>query len=314
METRAHYVLIGAFMISAALLAIFFALWLGGSDGEYTDEYDVIFNERVSGLSEGSDVRFNGIKVGDVRSLRLAPNDPEQVIARVRILRNTPVKADTEAELELVGVTGLAIIQFTGGTPESMMLKDVTRQRVPRIIASPSVVADILAGGTDIIAGAQRLLDEKNTEALTRILEDIEIITDSLAGKDDELAQIVDNAALISEDLVVFADTLNRTSANLETVILSMEQVFNEDVPAAIIGFDIAVKDTELLMDQMNELLENNKEAIEAFAQQGLGEATAAIADSRRLMRTLDGILLEVERDPTRFFFGETRPETRARK
>ncbi len=297
-------------MLSAAVLAIVFALWLGGSEGEFSDEYDVVFNERVSGLSEGSDVRFNGIKVGDVRSLKLAPNNPEQVIARVRVLRNTPIKEDTQAELELVGVTGLAIIQFTGGSPESLLLRDVTRQRVPRIPAKPSIVADILSGGTDIIAGAQRLLDQKNTDTLARILEDIEVLTGSLAGKEDEIGRLVDNAALISEDIVVFAESLSKTSSDLESVILSMDQVFNKDVPKSITEFDIAVADAQLLMTQLNGLLENNSEAIEAFAQQGLGEASGAIADTRRLIRTLDGILLEFERNPAKSLFGDTRPET----
>ncbi len=309
METRASYLMIGAFVLSALVLSMIVALWLGGNEGEFTDQYDIVFNERVSGLSVGSDVRFNGIKVGEIVTLKLAANNPEQVVARVKILKDTPVKEDTKAELELVGVTGLAIIQFTGGSQEKLNLKDVRRQRIPRITASPSVVADILAGGTDIIAGAQRVLDEKNTDTLSRILEDIEAITDSLAGKDEEIGQIVDNAALISEDLVVFSESLNETSKNLEVVIKSMEQVFNNDVPASIIEFDKAVLDAQLLMGQLNTLLEENNDAIDAFAQQGLGETAGAVADARRLMRTMDGLLREIERDPTKFFFGETRPQ-----
>ena len=314
METRANYILIGATMLFVAAAVVFFSLWLGGGEGDYSDQYDVYFSERVSGLSEGSDVRFNGIKVGDIKELRLARNNPEQVIARIAVLKDTPIKEDTKAELELVGVTGLAIIQFTGGTPDSRLLKDVRRARIPRIDASPSVVADILAGGTDIIAGAQRVLDEDNTQRLSRILEDIEVITSSLADNKDDIDTLFKNAAVISEDLTTFTASLDKTSENLETVILSMEQVFNQDVPKSIEEFDVAVADAQLLMDQLNTLLADNDEALDAFLQQGLGETAGVVADTRRLIRTMDSILLEVERDPAAFFFGETRPQRKARK
>ncbi|MCI5047397.1 MAG: MlaD family protein [Aquisalinus sp.] len=308
METSANYRLLGTFVLAAVVIGIGFFYFLAPAEND-TIEYDVVFNERVSGLSEGSDVRFNGIKIGEIRTLKLAPNNPEQVVARVRVERDAPIKVDTQAEIELVGVTGLAIIQFTGGKPESLLLRDVSRQRIPRIVAKPSAIADIIDGGTNIIAGAQRVLDEKNTDTLARILEDIEIITDSLASREEEIGLLFDNASAAAEDFAVFAESLSETSDSLETVIVSMEQVFNRDVPQSIIEFDIAVADAQLLMTQLNGLLDENREAIEAFTQQGLGEATGIMADSRRLIRTLDGMLREVERDPTRFFFGDTRPE-----
>src|SRR3546814_16389993 len=77
-------------------------------------EYDVIFKEPVSGLSTGSPVQYNGIGVGTVRDLSLAPDDPRQVIARVRLRSSTPVLEDTEASLAFIGLTGAAFIQLPG--------------------------------------------------------------------------------------------------------------------------------------------------------------------------------------------------------
>ena len=133
METRANYVLIGAFVLSSIALALLFVLWLSQTQRSY-DEYDVIFRERVSGLSVGAAVRFNGIQKGEVQELNIDPDDPQVVIARIRVDDDTPVKTDTKAELELVGFTGLAIIQLVGGTRDEPLLKSVTRG-VPRIEA-----------------------------------------------------------------------------------------------------------------------------------------------------------------------------------
>ena len=95
METRAHHVLIGSFAILAFLLGLGFVLWLSktSADREFSF-YDVVFTEAVTGLSKGGLVQYNGIKVGEVTQLKLAPDDPRKVIARVRLDGDTPVKVD----------------------------------------------------------------------------------------------------------------------------------------------------------------------------------------------------------------------------
>lgn len=77
METRAHHVLIGLCTVLVVAGALLFGLFLAKSsvDTEFKD-YEVVFNEAVSGLSKGSSVQYSGIKVGDVVSLRLDPQDP----------------------------------------------------------------------------------------------------------------------------------------------------------------------------------------------------------------------------------------------
>ena len=84
METKANYVHAWALRPSiGALLIMMFALWLANSELEPRRiiEYDVVFSDPVRGLAEGGEVRFNGIKVGEVESLRI---DPEQHQSRHR--------------------------------------------------------------------------------------------------------------------------------------------------------------------------------------------------------------------------------------
>lgn len=115
METRAHHVLIGLFTVIVVAGALLFGLWLAKSsvDTEFKD-YEIVFNEAVSGLSKGSAVQYSGIKVGDVVTLRLDPNDPRRVLARIRLGGDTPIKEDTQAKLALTGITGTSIIQLSG--------------------------------------------------------------------------------------------------------------------------------------------------------------------------------------------------------
>src|SRR5690606_11568534 len=86
METRAHHVLIGLFTLLAAAAAIFFAIWLSNaSSSRAYNEYVVVFNETVTGLSTGSAVQYSGIRIGDITRLRLDPEDPRRVLANIRI-------------------------------------------------------------------------------------------------------------------------------------------------------------------------------------------------------------------------------------
>jgi len=91
METRAKYVVIGSMVLAAIAAAFLFVIRLTQTQTDF-DQYDVIFTERVSGLSVGAAVRFNGIQKGEVDTLSIDPEDPSIVIARVRVDKDTPVK------------------------------------------------------------------------------------------------------------------------------------------------------------------------------------------------------------------------------
>ena len=135
METRAHHVLIGMVTVLVVAGAMLFGLWLAKSSVDSTfKDYEVVFNEPVTGLSKGSAVQYSGIKVGDVTSLHLDPADPRRVLARIRLNAETPVKQDTQAKLTLTGVTGTSLIQLSGGTPDSPPLVG-KGNKLPVIIA-----------------------------------------------------------------------------------------------------------------------------------------------------------------------------------
>ncbi|MFZ5617070.1 MAG: MlaD family protein [Pseudomonadota bacterium] len=285
METRAHYVLIGAFVLISVALAFLFVLWLGQTKRHY-DEYDVIFRERVSGLSVGAAVSFNGIQKGEVRELSIAPDDPSVVIARIRVDDDTPVKTDTKAELELVGFTGLAIIQLVGGGADKDLLKEVTRG-VPRIEADAGGIAQILAGSNDIIASANRLLSEENTEAFTRILASVDTLTGTLAAQDENLASTIENLAVASGKLSRTADTLDKLLA--------------DDAPATL-------AETQALVAELRGAVAENREAIRIFTDQGLAQVGPAVAEARSMFRTLDQVLREIDRDPRGYLLGESTP------
>ncbi|SFJ93777.1 phospholipid/cholesterol/gamma-HCH transport system substrate-binding protein [Bradyrhizobium sp. Gha] len=105
METRAPYVLIGAFVLTAILAVFGFVYWLNNAGGiGPRTAYHVQFQGPVPGLLVGGGVLFNGIRVGEVTALGLAPDNPRIVNATIAVASTTPVRADTRVGLEFQGL------------------------------------------------------------------------------------------------------------------------------------------------------------------------------------------------------------------
>ena len=189
METRANHVLIGAFTLAVFVCAVLFALWAAKYTTEKSfQEYDVVFQEAVTGLSVGSQVLYSGISVGAVRRLSLMKDDPRKVVARIRLSADTPVKTDTRAKLALTGLTGVAIIQLTGGSPGSPALEPREGQRVALIPSEPSALQNIAATASEIVDRVNQLLSDENVARVTRTLDQLDQITGSISGEREEIA------------------------------------------------------------------------------------------------------------------------------
>ena len=124
METRANYVLIGAFTLIGLIGALGFLLWLAKVevDKRYA-YYDVMF-EDVSGLGDAADVRYNGLPIGQVTGVALDTTDPSKVRVTLEVDATVPIKTDTEATLESQGVTGVSYVSLTGGTASAPALTE----------------------------------------------------------------------------------------------------------------------------------------------------------------------------------------------
>lgn len=301
MEMRAHYILIGSLVMIAVAAAFVFVLWIGSGQREY-DTYDIIFKERVTGLSTGSIVRFNGIQKGEVENLSIDPVDPSIVVARVRVDKDAPIKTDTEVELEPVGFTGLAIIQFVGGTADAPLLKDASDERIPQIEADTGGLNQFLQGSGEIVSRANQILSDENIQNISKTLEHVQTVTGAIAENRDEISALIKNANEATVELNAAIKNLRRASDGLEKLLA-------EQGPDAVQNADALITDIRALISETDALVSENRESFRYFTDQGLGQVAPALAEARQLMRSLDNVLREIERDPKAFFLGEATPE-----
>jgi phospholipid/cholesterol/gamma-HCH transport system substrate-binding protein len=116
METRAPFVIVGAFVLAAIAAVFGFVYWLNNAGGiGKRDTYHVVFNGPVPGLLVGAAVLFNGIRVGEVTALELVADRPRDVYATIAVAEHTPVRSDTKVGLEFQGLTGVPAVSLEGG-------------------------------------------------------------------------------------------------------------------------------------------------------------------------------------------------------
>ena len=304
METRANHVLIGAFTLGVILAAVLFALWAAKYTTEKSyGEYDVVFQEAVTGLSVGSQVLYSGISVGAVRTLSLMKDDPRKVVARIRLNAETPVKSDTRAKLTVTGLTGTTVIQLTGGSPGAPTLEGGRgRGPVPVIPSEPSALQNIAATASEIVDRVNLLLSDANVQRFTRTLEQLEEVTGTIAGEKQEIAELLRSARAASEKL-------DATLASADRTINRLDQNLVQELPALVDKLDRTLSSLESAGKSADGLLADNRQAITEFAQNGLGEVGPTMRQLRELIRELDQVTERLEGNPAGFLLSKEKPE-----
>jgi phospholipid/cholesterol/gamma-HCH transport system substrate-binding protein len=202
MENRARYTLIGAFTLACLLAGFAFVYWIEnvGGFGERT-VYDVRFEQPVSGLTEGANVLFNGVRAGSVARLDFDPSDPKRVTAVISLDPGTPVRADTQVDISYLGLTGAAAIALKGGSAQAPPLKSENGRR-PVLVAGPDVGRTL----TESAQGTLRRIDDI-------LKENEKPLNTAIAG------------------IATFADMLGRNSKRVEGLLGGLESLTGTGAP-----------------------------------------------------------------------------------
>jgi ABC-type transporter Mla subunit MlaD len=188
-------------------------------------------------LSRGSAVNFNGLRVGEVVELRLQPDDPGTVTARIMIDANTPVRSDTSARLEYQGLTGIAQVSLTGGSPQAPALTAQEGEPVPTIVAEPSDFQDLIESARDIARATAETLErvnapvDQNDETITATVRNVEQFSRALSDNAPAIDSFLSQVGEAAERIGPLADSLDQLSRNMNTIVASVDpQVVSDTV------------------------------------------------------------------------------------
>ncbi len=316
METRANFVLIGVFTLLGVLGAFSFFIWLAKVqiDQQYA-YYDVVF-DNVSGLSRSGDVRFSGLSVGKVISLELYENDPSKVAARIEIAAETPIRADTVAQLQTHGLTGVAFVSLDGGGSEAALLAPGEDGALPVIFAERSTVQaltedapDLMIELTVLMRRLGALASPENQLHVASILANLDQATSELNGLIENgnetltsATHAIDTAdAILSRELVPAIAELKATALSFRT----MAETLDAEMPAITEEARTTLARATTAISRMEGEITALTPPIRAFAAEGLPQYTKLARDARELVESLRRLSARMERDPARFLFGD---------
>lgn len=303
METKANYVLIGAFTLVVGLALLAFGLWAAkySSDRTWT-EYRVVFREAVTGLTVGSPVQYNGIAVGSITELNLVPDDPRQVVARIRLNSNTPVKTDTRAKLAITSLTGPSIIQLSGGTPQAQALTTVNKDPAPIIPTTPSALQNITDVANRIVERMDQVLSDRNVASINATLANLETISGGLADRDQGTQALLLSARDAARSLDV---TLKTTNGTIER----LDQNLVQQLPTILAKLETTLTKLDSAAGSADSILGENRAAINSFANDGLAQLGPTLTELRGLIRDLRRVSDRLDNNPARYLLGRDAPK-----
>ena len=241
METKANFVMLGAATVVGVILIMMFALWMANS--EYSrgyNDYDVVFADPVRGLAEGGEVRFNGIKVGEVKSLRIDPDNTNRVIARIRVSSDIPVRRDSEARLEPVGLTGVTLIQLSAGSPNEQLLRATFGGPPPRLRGKGSQIdvlversEDIAMRASEAMAAVRDLLTDENIQKVSSIINDLQSISHRLADERSVINESARTAAAATRAANSIAALADKTQHDLDQLDATLAELHTASAEAS---------------------------------------------------------------------------------
>jgi len=296
MEKDANYALVGLSTLILSVGLVIFVVWLARLQfSQDYNLYDIVFQGPVRGLSQGGEVHFNGIKVGEVTKIALDRANPNKVIARARVSSDVPIRADSYATLEPQGITGVNYIQITAGTATKPLLKDTVREgRIPVLHTQRSALSDLLEGGGTVLSRTvealdrvNRVLSEQNIKTFTGVLDDARAVTaefrqrKAIAAEAEQALQSIDAAA-----------------REFSALSVSSREMVDGDGKRTMKNVADAAEAAQLAAKDLRGMIGQLQGPTSDFAANGLPQLTEAVGSLKTTADSLDRLLREVEANP----------------
>lgn len=310
METRAPYAVVGAFVLLLLAGIVAAILWFAEAQlGEVATYYDIYFTGSVTGLTNGSTVRFNGIPVGRVAEIKLDPVDPTRVRVTVELQPGTPIKSDTIASLELQGLAGGVYVNLTGGTREAPALTRQGNERYPVIASRPSGLQRVVNAAPELLSRALTLsdalsevLNEENRRALSETLQNLREVSAVAANHSHDIDTAIESGAQTLQALHTSLDTANAILAALKALIAPEGQM-SETLQTV----NETAKRFSDLAQHLDQVVAENQPPLRQFTRSGLDEMQQLLRQTQALVTQLSRLADALQRDPSRLLYGDRR-------
>jgi phospholipid/cholesterol/gamma-HCH transport system substrate-binding protein len=273
MVSRSQKYRLGFFIVLMSVMLIILLIVIGtGQILQKKDIYYISYKDiSVSGLEIGSPVKYLGLGVGTIKDIKIDPEDISRIIITIAIKPGTPIKKDTRADIELMGITGLKMIEIRGGSNAATLLEP------GEFIPAGGSTSELISGKAEIIA-----------EKVERLVNNLNQFSEP--GNMNKIIDMADNAdktfrmlnTLLSEnqnDIRRIVNQTDMTTARLDTITRFL-------IPTA------RQLEQRAIVDTLNEILSNINQVTHRLRKANLEgvieELARALDRTNQLITTVD--------------------------
>ena len=294
MENRAYALAAGLFVLVLGVALVAGVLWLNRDQRIGGVRYLVSTTRAVSGLKVEAPVRFRGVDVGKVETIRFDPAEPGRVLIGITVAEDTPITPGTYAQLGFQGVTGLSFIALDddGGKPGPLA---TTAEMPGTIPLRPSFLDSgegLVSAFGEVAERINRLLAADNQKALMGTLARL----DTASANAAKLAATLEPAAKAIAPLLT--DTRAAVADARETIRNAAQMV------AAMTALAAKLEERSAVLGQVGDNAADVGAAARALNDETLPRLNALADELRREARVLDRVLTGLADQPQSVVFG----------
>ncbi len=317
MATRAQQIRLGIFfLVSLAVLALFFIVVAGSHLLHQRDTYYIESNSPVSGLNKGANVKYLGFSVGRVEDIAIAQDNLATVVIEISIerrLAENAIRTDTQARMSSLGLTGLKSIELFGGSddaavlpPGSTIVADETffssmQERAEVLSAKVEQTIDNL--NALLSSDNQRIFNELLNNAANLLAAANELVENNRSAFDETAANMVAASRSLAQASATVATTtdslhvllvgakLQQTVDDLQATMHKLRQQMDGPVPLLIARMDTVITHIDQTFVGIDQTVGASRQNL-LRAMQELEETLQNIRETTELIRENPAVLI----------------------
>lgn len=308
MNNRVNYSLIGFLVLFALMAMMAFGYWLLKPSKEIEMKtYAIYFDESVSGLNLDAPVKYKGINVGKVTALNINPKNSEQVQVLISVLKATPIKSSTVAQLTSQGITGLSYINLSFRDDGNKPLTAQKGEEYPIIKTIPSLLIKIentLGNMTlnlsDTLEKTRELLNNENQAQFSALLKNSAVFV-------SKINQVLDDETILN--LRETIKNLNSVSKKIDEMMPQLEKLvdksisWEESISASFASIKNSYVGIAATMNTVNSSIQRGDYNLKEISGDILPTMNNMLLDMQSLIIKIQETLQKHERSPSDIIF-----------
>jgi phospholipid/cholesterol/gamma-HCH transport system substrate-binding protein len=311
MESKVNYTSVGLFVLIFSILLVGFAFWLGkyNQDEAAYHRYRIYITESVSGLSPEAAVKFHGVDVGKVESIRINPSNSEEVELILKIEKNTPIKIDSTAVLKFYGITGLAFIEIIGGSKNAPLLT-TSKENISTIPSSPSLIkrldeslSNVAFKLTTTLDRADRLFSDQNVENIAQSLKHLRSLTAQIDSYQGEIKTLLGQSIALENNASESLYAMKEAAGSVKTASGNFNTLVQTKMATTLQSLEATSKESHTLIKKLETSVDRGDYDIRTIASPATSELTTLLEQSRALTTEMEMTLRFLRENPSDLLF-----------